>query len=313
MTTTPLNDPLAAEILRPAHHPHLGLVCITLGDEVRFRTLTRTRYLANPPEAREGVLRDLYADNLARLMRALDYCEQNHIRLYRISSALFPHSDDELGAAVLESMAADMARLGQRVAELGIRMVIHPDQFVVLSSESPQVVKNSIMLMERHARTFDLFGLPQNQWATMMIHGGKSGRAAQWTDVVRDLPDNIRNRLALENDEYAYSAYDILDICTRTGVAMVFDVHHHIVNAKLDTYEDPSVFEIMAAAGATWHDPDWQLVHLSNGQNSFQDRRHSDIVTIIPTAFYDAPWVEVEAKNKEEAIMRLRADWPDAE
>ena len=83
----------------------------------------------------------------------------------------------------------------------------------------------------------------------------------------------------LENDERAYGALEILEVCRAAGVAMVFDAHHHIVHEKLDSYDDPSIGEMLALARATWPAPEWQMVHISNGRESFNDPRHSDLIT----------------------------------
>ena len=92
---------------------------------------------------------------------------------------------------------------------------------------------------------------------------------------------------------------------------MVFDAHHHVVHEKLDSYDDPSVGEMLALARETWPVPAWQMVHISNGRESFNDPRHSDLITDMPPAYRAAPWIEVEAKLKEVAIERLRAEWLD--
>jgi UV DNA damage endonuclease len=188
-----------------------------------------------------------------------------------------------------------------------VRVVIHPDQWVVLNSESPNVVGNSIAILEEHARTFDLLGLPRSPWSTMLIHGGKGGRPDELVAAIERLPANVRSRLALENDESCYSAHQIEDVCRRAGVPMVFDAHHHVVREKLDSYEHPSVREMTLAARQTWQPhPEWQLVHISNGAGSFADPRHSEKISRFPSGFLDVPWVEVEAKAKEDAIGPLR-------
>ncbi|MDZ8054384.1 MAG: UV DNA damage repair endonuclease UvsE [Aulosira sp. ZfuVER01] len=291
--------------------PELGLVCITFDKQVRFRTMTRTRYLKLTPEQRESALRELYQSNLQCLDGALSFCEKNKIRLYRMSSALFPLSDmeDEVGANILEEMSTDLAKIGQRSQALNIRMVLHPDQFVVLSSDSPQVLQTSIKILERHARTLDLLGLPRSPWSLMNIHGGKSQRTEQLVKVISELPEAIKSRLTFENDEYAYSASEILAVCQQAGVPMVFDAHHHICHENLDSYDDPSVAEMFYAARETWENPDWQLVHISNGDTAFKDRKHSDMITAMPSVYYQAPWIEVEAKHKEVAIANLRSWW----
>ncbi|OUL32818.1 UV damage endonuclease UvsE [Nostoc sp. T09] len=291
--------------------PELGLVCITFDKQVRFRTMTRTRYLQLTPEQRQSALRELYQSNLQRLDGGLSFCQENKLRLYRMPSSLFPLSDmeDEIGANILEEMSADLAKIGQRSQALGIRIVLHPDQFVVLSSDSPQVLQSSIKILERQARTFDLLGLPRSPWSLMNIHGGKSQRPEQLVKVISQLPEAIKSRLTFENDEYAYSASEILAVCQQAGVPMVFDAHHHICHENLDSYDDPSVAEMFYAARETWENPDWQLVHISNGETAFNDRKHSDLISAMPSVYYEAPWIEVEAKRKEEAIAHLRSWW----
>jgi UV DNA damage endonuclease len=90
---------------------------------------------------------------------------------------------------------------------------------------------------------------------------------------------------------------------------MVFDAHHHIVHERLDSYDHPSIAEMIAAARETWARPEWQLVHISNGREHFRDRHHSDLIDAMPAAYRNVPFIEVEAKHKEFAIEKLRAQW----
>ncbi len=289
--------------------PRLGLVCITHSDEVRYRALTRTRLLLLGANEQKEKLRELYADNLARLDTALTFCHGRGIHLYRMTSSLFPFADDAAGEDVLEEFRERLAATGRRARRLGIRLVLHPDQFVVLSSDTPHVIANSIKILETHALVMDMLAQPRTPWALIEIHGGKGNRAERLIEVTRSLPENIRTRVAFENDEYAYGAKEILDVCLRAGVPMVFDAHHHVVHEKLDSYDHESVGEMLAAARETWAVPEWQLAHISNGRESFNDRHHSDLITHMPAAYRAAPWIEVEAKHKELAVGKLQAEW----
>jgi UV DNA damage endonuclease len=289
--------------------PRLGLVCITHSDEVRYRALTRKRLLQLSADEQKRTLRELYADNLTRLGRALTFCEERGLRLYRMTSGLFPFADDEAGSDVLEEFSAQVGEMGGHATRLGIRLVLHPDQFVVLNSDSEQVIANSFRILETHARVMDMLEQPRTPWAVIEIHGGKGGRADRLVENVGRLPEGVRSRIAFENDEYIYSAEEILDVCRRAGVPMVFDAHHHVVHEKLESYEHPSVAHFVEAARSTWPDPSWQLVHISNGRSAFGDRNHSDLVETVPEAFRRVPWIEVEAKHKELAIERLREVW----
>lgn len=292
------------------HRPKLGLVCLSSDREISYRAVTRTRLLKLEPAERRELLAALYAENVARLEGAIDYCAARKIRLYRITSGLFPFADSEHGEGLVEPLAPEMARIGAKARHLGIRLVLHPDQFVVISSDSPSVVENSIRILDGHARVMDLLGQPRSPWASINIHGGKGGRADELVARVADLPDAIRSRLTFENDERAYGSDAILDACQRMGTPMVFDAHHHTCNRKLSSYDDPSVAEFVALSRETWPDRSWHQTHISNGIDGPMDPRHSDYIETMPESYAGVPWIEVEAKAKELAIERLRETWP---
>lgn len=119
--------------------------------------------------------------------------------------------------------------VGNRASTLGIRFVMHPDQFVVLNSESSNVIANGIKILTMHATILDYLQQPLSSWAIIEIHGGKGNRGPQLVSAIQELPENVRTRLALENNEYTYSVDEILEICHAVAVPMVFDAHHHIV------------------------------------------------------------------------------------
>ncbi|HXH69869.1 MAG TPA: UV DNA damage repair endonuclease UvsE [Pyrinomonadaceae bacterium] len=291
----------------------LGLVCITTTDAVRYKTVTRKRLLSFDEPTQREMLRALYQENINRLNLAIEFCTANGIHLYRITSGLFPFSDEESGAEILEEFAAPLSRIGKDALQKNIRLVLHPDQFVVLSSDSESVIKNSIKILKMHAKTMDLLEQPRSEWAVMNIHGGKGDRIDKLVDSIEKLPDEIRSRIAFENDEYSYSSAQILEVCRRANVPMVFDAHHHICREKLDDYNNQSVEETFWAARETWKNPENQLVHISNGRERFQDRAHHDLIFDMPEVFRFAPWIEVEAKHKEIAIAKLKNEWLKAE
>ena len=288
---------------------NLGLVCITTTDAVRFKTITRRRLLSFDEAEQSEILRNLYAENTRRLENAVRFCLENGINLYRMSSELYPFSDEPLGNAVLTEFADRLAAIGRDAVANELRLVLHPDQYVVLSSDSESVVANSVKILAMHANLMGLLGQPVSEWAAMTIHGGKSDRSDKLVDSISKLPDSIRLRIVLENDEYSYSSAEILDVCKRTGVPMIFDAHHHVCHEKLEDFNDPSVAEAFWAARETWANPDHQMVHISNGRTHFNDRAHSDLIYTMPDVFRHAPWIEVEAKHKELAIEKLRNEW----
>ena len=288
---------------------NLGLVCITTTDAVRYKTVTRKRLLSFDEPVQQEMLRVIYQENIYRINNAIEFCQANGINLYRLTSGLFPFSDEPIGARVLDEFADQLSTTGKRAIENNLRIVMHPDQFVVLSSDSEAVVENSVKILKMHAKTLDLLQQPRSEWATMNIHGGKSDRADKLVQSIKRLPVEIRSRIAFENDEYSYSSAQILEVCRRAKVPMVFDAHHHVCREKLDDYNHESVAEMFWAARETWSNPENQLVHISNGRDSFQDRAHHDLIVTMPEVFRFAPWIEVEAKHKEIAIEKLKNEW----
>ena len=288
---------------------NLGLVCITNSESVRYKRTTRKRLLSLSESEQVDLLRTLYAANAEVLENAVEFCLANNIRLYRISSDIFQFSDEPFGREILSELAGRLKAVGERALENGVRLVSHPDQFVVLSSDSADVIANSVKIMDMHGNTMDLLSQPRSEWATMTIHGGKGDRSDRLVDSIKKLPDAVRSRIGFENDEYAYSSAQILDVCRRAGVPMVFDAHHHVCREKLHSFDDPSVADAFWAARETWKEPANQLVHISNGRTHFNDRAHSDLIVAMPAVYRFAPWIEVEAKHKELAIGKLTDEW----
>ena len=65
--------------------PNFGLVCLSSTDECRYRTITRSRYLAlTDDEARRRALREIYWHNLNRLHWTLRFWIPMHV----VSTAL---------------------------------------------------------------------------------------------------------------------------------------------------------------------------------------------------------------------------------
>jgi len=291
---------------------NLGLVCITTTDAVRYKTVTRKRLLSFDEPVQREMLRVIYGENINRTGNAIEFCAANGINLYRLTSGLFPFSDEPIGAEILDDFAEQLSITGRKAIANNLRIVMHPDQFVVLSSDSENVIENSVKILKMHARTLDLLEQPRSEWAIMNIHGGKGDRTDKLVESVGKLPDEIRSRIAFENDEHAYSSEQILEVCRRASVPMVFDAHHHVCREKLDDYNHESVAEMFWAARTTWKSSENQLVHISNGREHFQDRAHHDLVFTMPEVFRFAPWIEVEAKHKEIAIEKLKSEWLNA-
>jgi len=276
------------------------------------RTLQLGRY-------RQGKYTDpsiqaLYVHNVTRLVEMLPIIHDTGIELFRISSAMFPLSD-QVDSSLWKNSAvtSQLKKAGDFIKAKGMRVTTHPGQFCVLSSDSDDVVHKAFVELDVHAWMFDEMGLDASPKYAINIHGGKSNRASRLIDQIKSLPPNVRNRLTLENDECSYNVMDLLPVFAETKVPIVFDSHHHSFNNAELSLED--AIEITMQ---TWPAGVKPLQHLSNTEphlvgGNFQDRRkHSDMIHYIPPPQLEVMRnetvdVEIEAKLKNLSVLQMRS------
>jgi UV DNA damage endonuclease len=124
------------------------------------------------------------------------------------------------------------------------------------------------------------------------------------------LSDRARSRLALENDDRLFAVRDLLPLCERARVPLVYDAHHHRCHP-----DGLAVDEATARAAATWGaargagaEPWMHISSPRDGWGAPNPRPHADYVD--PADFPDV-WrtvritVDVEAKAKDRAVVDL--------
>lgn len=255
-------------------------------------------------------------DNARHLLDAVKACHGLGIGAFRIMSPLFPrmtHPDigyslSELpdGETIIQSL--DATKCFARLHD--IRLSFHPDQFVVLSSPHPAVVTNSIRELEYQAHVAKAVGADVINIHAGGVYGDKKLALARFCQVFADLPEAVRSRLALENDDQSYTVQDLLPTCTKLSIPLVYDVHHHRCNQ-----DGLSIEQATLLAGETWQIAGReQYCHLSSpraGWGGGNPRPHADYidVTDFPTCWLGrAMTVDIEAKAKELAVVQLMAE-----
>jgi UV DNA damage endonuclease len=150
----------------------LGLVCLTSDRSISFRTIQKTRFDKLDILGQYSVLYDIYSHNKKILKKALEYCVENNIKMYRISSELFPFSDTFVGRQVFKEGTVTLDNIGKYAIQNGIRVTCHPAQFVTLVSDNLSSIRNSVDNLLAHATVLDYMGLPENYWSPIIIHEG---------------------------------------------------------------------------------------------------------------------------------------------
>ena len=293
-----------------------GLCCIFRKEPIKFRRTT-AKYLQKFSRNQQlKYLAEICRHNAHSLNKALRYCRDNDIKDFRINSQIMPlktHPDVGYSTEDLplhDQIIQTFKDCGRFCQKHDIRTTFHPDQFILLSSPSSEVVQRSIADLIYQAEVA--------QWVNadvINIHGGgaygdKSTSLRRLRKRIEQLPQPVHSRLTLENDDRVYTPWDLLPVCRDMEIPLVYDVHHHrcLPDGK-------SVEAITELVLGTWNrEP---LFHLSSpkyGWKSGNPRNHHDYIDVDDFPLYWANLditVEVEAKAKELAVLKLKQDLID--
>ena len=291
-----------------------GLCCLFSSEPIKFRTTTATAMLRLGKCERLARVAELCLVNANALLAALGYCAAHGIGAFRVNSQILPIKTHPTAGYTVEELPGSgtiVARYrdcGTFAREHGLRLSFHPDQFVVLNSPNPLTLKHSLGELDYQAEVAEWIGAD-----TINIHGGgaygdKPSALYALRKNIECLPEQVRSRLTVENDDKVYTPNDLLPVCTSTGVPLVYDAHHHRCCPDGSTIEAAT-----EAARQTWGGRE-PLFHISSpleGWDGPKPQRHHDYIDAgdFPKVWIGWPLtVEVEAKAKELAVARLQRD-----
>jgi UV DNA damage repair endonuclease len=154
------------------------------------------------------------------------------LRMLRLTSDMFSfYTMDEYkdfwhSTDVQNSLERWMAPIGETARANDVRVSFHPDQFVVLASDRPEVVNKSIEEFEYHADMARFMGYGKS-FQDIKINVHISGRAGPEgiRRAYNRLSPEARNGLTIENEEISWG----LDSCLELAdlVPIVLDIHHN--------------------------------------------------------------------------------------
>jgi UV DNA damage endonuclease len=257
---------------------------------------------------------ELALANVRDLVEVVKWNERNGIKVYRMSSDIFPWMSEyelsELPDAA--KISAILKGLGALVQKYGHRLSFHPGPFNVLGSPNPSALAKTLRDLNQHGEIMDMIGLPRDVRYPINIHcngvyEGKGETLARWRSAWSLLDDGARLRLVVENDDKAsmYSVRDLYDcIYAQIGVPVTFDYHHHrFCPGGLD---EEAAFKL---AASTWPDGIRPLFHYSSCRRTHEDtlskaQAHADYVYEKIRTYGMGVDIEVEAKAKNRAVMK---------
>ncbi len=291
----------------------LGLCCLFRQAPIKFR-MTTARTISRLSRDEQLVRLDrLCLANAQQLQYALDEVCRLGFGSLRVLSSFFPlYTHPHVGYQLEQLPSA--TRIRQALAEVRrrkdlyrIRLSFHPDQFVVLSSPRPEVTTASLQELIYQAELAEMIGADVINLHAGGVYGDKVSALERLARQIEALPAVVRERLTLENDDQSYSVEDLLPLCERLNVPLVYDVHHHRCNPDGLTVE-----EATEACLVSWHRVGREpYLHISSPKHGWgkNPKPHADF---IDPADFPRNWLQlsatldVEAKAKEAAVLRLK-------
>jgi UV DNA damage repair endonuclease len=167
----------------------------------------------------------------------------NELRMLRITSdmlSFYTHEDWQgfwKSSDVQKQLEHWFKPLGETARSNDVRVSFHPDQFVVLASDRPEVVNKSIEEFEYHADMVRWMGYGRSfQDFKINVHiSGRQGPQGV-REAYKRLSPEARNGLTIENEEISYGLDDCLSLSDLLPI--VLDIHHHWVREGV--YIDPT-------------------------------------------------------------------------
>ena len=259
---------------------------------------------------------ELGLQNTKDLFEIIKWNNENGFDFFRITSNLFPWcSEYELSDMPDYKEICDvLSDVGKYVDNNRMRITSHPGPFNVLTSPHPHVVDNCIKDLSIHGEVFDLMNLSRTPYNKINIHiggayGDKKSAMERFCENFHRLPNSVKTRLTVENDDKA-SMYSVVDLYEGVykviGIPIVFDYHHHKFCTGGLSEEDA-----LEVAISTWGDI-IPVVHYSESRSKeYEDDKirpqaHSDYVYDYINTYNNEVDIMVEAKAKELAVLKYK-------
>ncbi|MDF2501904.1 MAG: uvsE [Anaerosporomusa subterranea] len=263
-------------------------------------------------EVKLELLRKILRQNLDTTRRILLYNQAHNIHLYRLTSKLVPlatHPEAE-GWDYSSEFRQEFADLGRLARESNCRLSAHPDHFTLLNSPKSEVLAASLRELEYHDSIFRALGYPPGPQLVLHAGGMYKNKKQSLDRFCREfaaLPDTIRQRIMIENDDKVYTAADVLSLCKKLGAPLVLDVHHHNC---LNNGE--ALSELWPDIVSTWGDAR-PKIHISSPKSEKDRRSHAELINVkslLPflsaASKLDRDFdVMIEAKGKDRALFTL--------
>ena len=277
------------------------------------RTMIRRTY----DEKGTDYVSELTLQNVKDLNEIIKWNILNGYDFFRLSSGMAPWKTEYEWSDLkdIDQIKQWFHSAGTMATTHNIRLTSHPGPFNVLVSPHDHDVENCIKDLTIHGDEFDMMGLSRTPYNKINIHiggayGDKTSAMKRFCENFHLLPDSVKSRLTVENDDKAsmYSVKDLYDgVYKVIGIPIVFDYHHHRFCTGGQSEE-----EALKLAASTWASDIKPVVHVSESKaleyndDKIRPQAHSDYVLNPINTYGQEQDVMLECKKKELALLKYR-------
>jgi len=264
--------------------------------------------------------------NLVNLRDILYYLHANGLHMYRLHAELAPFDREREAVdwAQLDECAAQLEVVGGLAQEWDIRLSFHPYSAVVLNALNEDKLAHSVAQLEAEVALLDALALGPEAVVVLHVGGVYDNPAASRERFIRRyeaLPEPVRRRVVMENDDHRFSHADTRAIHERCGVPLILDQLHHLV------YNPAGIpmREALAYALGTWPEGMRPKIHFSSPRTEMRPEgsgvkvptwtEHSDFVNPFEFIAFMREMaalfpfdIMLESKARDLAVLRLRED-----
>ncbi len=254
-------------------------------------------------------VRTLVGENVADLRTILRWNAERGVGLFRMGQNLIPFASHPAFPYDWEAEhGEDLREAGELARDLGIRLSMHPGQYIHPGSPKPEVVERSINELRYVSRVFDVLGEPDGVAVLHMggAYADKPESAARFVRAMTYEPRVLRY-LAVENDERVWTVAEVVRAARALGIPAIVDAFHHDLNPGGLTLR-----EALDLSLPTWEPRGVRpKLHLSSQDPAKQAGAHAysvdtrDWEMLVEALEGREADVMVEAKGKEHALAPL--------
>ncbi len=286
----------------------LGYVAISKTMDLTSSSIvTYTEYLKRKDMQK---IHNTIIKNLESLKEIIKYNIANDIHFFRLTSKLIPLATKE--EVVFDYIKPYKSYYEEiKILIKNLRIDVHPDQYTVLNSTREEVVKNSIENIKYNYNILEALGIKNK---LILIHVGssvlgKKNSIHRFINNFNKLSSNLKNSIAIENDDKVYNIIDCLNISEKLKIPFVLDYHHYNCNNDGESLEEniPRIFN-------SWKN-DKPKIHFSSPKSKLKKeyRSHHDYIDVLEFMFFldilkqfntDVD-IMLEAKAKDDALFKL--------